>query len=231
MLIHRSLDRNQLFNCPYDCTDFTNPCQLSKLYHPDISPNDGEAAQKFLEISEAYNVLGNDFTRRDYDRRTDPSPSRTSSPAGFRRHTSTHACARAANNVADAVHARQAAYDRLRKDREHPAGPSGYWPGRTSASYGHGYGPLHSQRPSYRATNPPHSHPATSTTAPSSAAGATKAKPEELRTFQTGWNPEPHKYSSDREYAVSKERRLLWAIIGLGAITQGVWLLRLLSGH
>ena len=36
---------------------------MSKLHHPDVNPNDGEAAQKFLDISEAYNVLGNDFTR------------------------------------------------------------------------------------------------------------------------------------------------------------------------
>jgi len=41
----------------------TSLFQLSKLHHPDVNPNDGEAAQKFLEISGAYNVLGNDFTR------------------------------------------------------------------------------------------------------------------------------------------------------------------------
>lgn len=67
--------------------------------------------------------------------------------------------------------------------------------------------------------------------APSSPAGAAKTKPDEMRTFGTGWNPEPHKYGSDREYMVSKERRLLWAIIGFGAIVQGVWLLRLAAKH
>lgn len=63
MLIHRPLDHNQLAIALWLYLFHKHPFQLSKLYHPDISPNDGEAAQKFLEISEAYNVLGNDFTR------------------------------------------------------------------------------------------------------------------------------------------------------------------------
>jgi hypothetical protein len=146
------------------------------------------------------------------------------------RHTSAHPRAKVAYNAADAIHARQAAHDRLRRDRGHPAGPSAYWPGRTSAPHGHGHGPSHGRRPPPQAANSSHSHPsaASSSTAgtSSSTAGATEAKPEEMRTFRTGWNPEPHKYSSDRQYAVSKERRLLWAIVGVGAIAQGLWVLR-----
>ena len=179
--------------------------------------------------------------RRDYDRRTGPSSSSTTSPTGFRRHTSTHLRTKAADKAADAVHARSAAYDRLRRDREHPTGPSAYWPGRTSAPSGRGHGSLHEHRPPHRNANPSHSHPSATSSftsespsmaeASSSPAGPGKVKPEEVRTFRTGWNPEPHKYGSDREYTVSKERRLLWAIIGFGAIVQGVWLLRLAAKH
>lgn len=38
--------------------------KLSKQYHPDVNPN-GE--EKFKEISEAYDILGNDNKRSDYD--------------------------------------------------------------------------------------------------------------------------------------------------------------------
>ena len=44
---------------------------LSKKYHPDVnSPNDHDALKRFHEITEAYEVLGDAKTRRDYDIRT-----------------------------------------------------------------------------------------------------------------------------------------------------------------
>ncbi|KAK7496458.1 hypothetical protein BaRGS_00012380 [Batillaria attramentaria] len=41
--------------------------QLAKKYHPDMNKNDPDAAKKFQEVSEAYEVLGDDGKRRDYD--------------------------------------------------------------------------------------------------------------------------------------------------------------------
>lgn len=42
--------------------------KLAKLYHPDINPGDMHAAENFKNINEAYQVLGNEETRKKYDR-------------------------------------------------------------------------------------------------------------------------------------------------------------------
>jgi DnaJ-class molecular chaperone len=39
--------------------------KLSKVYHPDL--NETGDSKKFLEITEAYNILSNDLQRREYD--------------------------------------------------------------------------------------------------------------------------------------------------------------------
>lgn len=41
--------------------------KLAKAYHPDANPGDKKAEEKFKEISEAYEVLGNEEKRRQYD--------------------------------------------------------------------------------------------------------------------------------------------------------------------
>ena len=41
--------------------------RLAKQYHPDANPNDPKAADRFKEISEAYNVLGDAEKRKQYD--------------------------------------------------------------------------------------------------------------------------------------------------------------------
>eukprot|EP00842_Homolaphlyctis_polyrhiza_P003221 jgi/Hompol1/38/HPOL_000832-RA len=41
---------------------------LNIVWHPDRNQNDEAAHAKFLEINEAYSVLGDDLKRRDYDR-------------------------------------------------------------------------------------------------------------------------------------------------------------------
>jgi molecular chaperone DnaJ len=41
--------------------------KLAKQYHPDANASDPKAADKFKEISEAYNVLGNAEKRKQYD--------------------------------------------------------------------------------------------------------------------------------------------------------------------
>lgn len=41
--------------------------RLSKQYHPDKNPDDETAHQRFVEISEAYEVLSDDDLRRVYD--------------------------------------------------------------------------------------------------------------------------------------------------------------------
>ncbi|PWN29910.1 DnaJ-domain-containing protein [Jaminaea rosea] len=41
---------------------------LSKKYHPDLNRDDEGAKKRFQEVSEAWNTLGNEKSRRDYDR-------------------------------------------------------------------------------------------------------------------------------------------------------------------
>ena len=41
--------------------------KLSKKHHPDVNPEDANAAQKFSTISNAYDILGDPVKRRDYD--------------------------------------------------------------------------------------------------------------------------------------------------------------------
>ena len=42
--------------------------KMAKKYHPDLNQGDEEAQEKFKEINEAYEVLGNEETRQRYDR-------------------------------------------------------------------------------------------------------------------------------------------------------------------
>ncbi|MFM9873211.1 MAG: DnaJ domain-containing protein, partial [Fimbriimonadaceae bacterium] len=42
--------------------------KLARQYHPDLNPNNPEAEQKFKEISEAHEVLGDPEKRKKYDR-------------------------------------------------------------------------------------------------------------------------------------------------------------------
>lgn len=41
--------------------------RLSKKYHPDSNPGNAEAEKRFMEISEAYSVLGDKEKRQVYD--------------------------------------------------------------------------------------------------------------------------------------------------------------------
>lgn len=41
--------------------------KLARQYHPDVNPDNPEAEKKFKEISEAYEVLGDEKKRRQYD--------------------------------------------------------------------------------------------------------------------------------------------------------------------
>lgn len=54
------------------CADWSprNFYALSKKHHPDHNPDDAHAAERFVEISEAYAVLGNPPKREKYDRET-----------------------------------------------------------------------------------------------------------------------------------------------------------------
>src|SRR5688500_1579596 len=41
--------------------------KLAAKHHPDKNPNDAKAAERFKEISEAYQVLGDETKREQYD--------------------------------------------------------------------------------------------------------------------------------------------------------------------
>lgn len=41
---------------------------LAKLYHPDLNPGNDTVAEKFKDVNEAYQVLGNPISRKKYDR-------------------------------------------------------------------------------------------------------------------------------------------------------------------
>jgi len=41
--------------------------KLSRKWHPDVNPGNREAEEKFKEISNAYDVLGNEERRKLYD--------------------------------------------------------------------------------------------------------------------------------------------------------------------
>lgn len=41
--------------------------QMAKRYHPDVAPSNREHEEKFREINEAYNVLGNPGLRKEFD--------------------------------------------------------------------------------------------------------------------------------------------------------------------
>ncbi|MBW2051000.1 MAG: molecular chaperone DnaJ [Deltaproteobacteria bacterium] len=42
--------------------------KLARKYHPDINPGDDKAEEKFKEISEAYDILGDEAKRAEYDK-------------------------------------------------------------------------------------------------------------------------------------------------------------------
>ena len=41
---------------------------LAKLYHPDLNPGNDAVADKFKDVNEAYQILGNPISRKKYDR-------------------------------------------------------------------------------------------------------------------------------------------------------------------
>ncbi|CAG8496501.1 1820_t:CDS:1, partial [Racocetra fulgida] len=61
--------------------------KLSKKYHPDVNFNDEKAHNKFLQINEAYSILGNEKSRREYDRTLTQQSVRSNSGNSINRTT------------------------------------------------------------------------------------------------------------------------------------------------
>lgn len=63
--------------------------QLAKKYHPDTNRNDPEAEKKFQEVSSAYEVLGDETKRKEYDEwgRQSEFGGQTASTNEFRYHS------------------------------------------------------------------------------------------------------------------------------------------------
>ena len=57
---------------------------LAKKHHPDRNPNDEKAEKLFQSVAEAYEVLGDEFKRKEYDKTVSAQPPpRTNSTTGF----------------------------------------------------------------------------------------------------------------------------------------------------
>ena len=72
--VHRNADKRAIKKSYY---------RLSKQYHPDLNPDNTEAHAKFLEVNEAYAVLGNEASRRTYDSSIDSGSDSTSSSSYY----------------------------------------------------------------------------------------------------------------------------------------------------
>lgn len=83
--LHRARSHTHYYDV-LQLTPYATPAQikaafyeLSKKYHPDSNP-DGETSHKFHEIVEAYEILGNQITRKKYDRGLMKPPSQSVTP-------------------------------------------------------------------------------------------------------------------------------------------------------
>ena len=47
--------------------------KLAKKYHPDLNPNNPEAAEKLKQVNEAYEILSDKQKRSNYDQFGDPN--------------------------------------------------------------------------------------------------------------------------------------------------------------
>ena len=60
--------------------------RLARQYHPDLNPNDPVSAEKFKQISQAYDILSDSTKRRRYDRRIpDEKPKTAQRPTTYSR--------------------------------------------------------------------------------------------------------------------------------------------------
>ncbi|NBO80910.1 MAG: molecular chaperone DnaJ, partial [Actinobacteria bacterium] len=56
--------------------------KLARQYHPDANPNNAAAEERFKEVSAAYDVIGNEDKRREYDEVRRLGPGAFGGPGG-----------------------------------------------------------------------------------------------------------------------------------------------------
>src|SRR5215207_2842412 len=56
--------------------------KLSRQYHPDANPGDSAAEERFKEVSAAYDVVGNEERRKEYDEVRRLGPAAAGFPGG-----------------------------------------------------------------------------------------------------------------------------------------------------
>ncbi len=65
--------------------------RLAKQLHPDLNPGNAEVEQRFKEVSQAYDILGNPEKRKQFDRgEIDASGQATAWQGGFYRQHAAH---------------------------------------------------------------------------------------------------------------------------------------------
>ncbi|CEH17882.1 related to atpase family protein [Ceraceosorus bombacis] len=154
-LCRARIERRRLFHSSSLCRDYYKTLEvprnastrdikaqfyrLSKKWHPDVNKNDEGAKKKFQEVSEAWTTLGNERSRRDYDRRSSEgaasSSGGSSSGPGYSYDSSSNTQRRARATYAWEYQRRSSSPKASRSSAHTNYSPHGASAGATSSEY------------------------------------------------------------------------------------------------